>query len=503
MNCSIFELENKSPSFEVNKAFINSPEQLSIDFQETSIQEPLGISTTYRATTQKEIPVKSLLPVNYKQHRKTLDKIKKAVVKHNLVSKRISFCGCPVPNKTDVLIHRDNNNNSKIKNIVACGSVWECPTCSNKILSTRQEELNIIGKGWLKDKGSIYLITFTIQHSSDDSLEYTLGDSKTKGITLAYSMMLKHRRFKEYITNKYGLKFSVRGLECTYGVNGFHVHIHSLFYLENSLTDKQIEELKRDLFELWLSVCKNSRLKLPNFKHGIDIVNGSNAGKYIAKWSSSNELSSPTHKKGKNGNFTIWQLQNFLINPDESPLPVERLKAILKEYYSAFKGKKLLTWSDKNKIRKKYLEVDKTDIDIVDCSDIESIEQVELSKSLYNQIRNKDILQSVKDVFELMGFNGLYSYLKGLNIDTKHLTCLENISLDTYSLIEIIKYNYGFFPDVLDIDKNFLKYCALNYIKLLDICLEENINYSSYGKYGLYVRKFCYQFQKNLEYESS
>lgn len=512
MNCSIFELENKSPSFEVNKAFLNSPEKISIELQENSIKKPLGINTKYIAKSQtlpKNETLKSSVNASYnglepKQTRKLRYEIRKELLKHDLVSKRVSSCGCILPNRKEALISRDDKHNSKINNVMSCGSVWECEICSTKILNHRQKEIEKINQGWLKDKNSILLITFTVKHSRNDSLKSVLGDTKSKtGINGAYNRLLAHGSFRK-IKLKYNLEFSVRGLEVTWGLtNGFHAHIHSLFYVKGSLTDNQKEELKKELYDVWFSVCKSSNVSIPNFKYGIDISNGSNAGHYIAKWSSSNELTSPAYKNAKNGNFTIWELKNFLAKPDSSPLPLNMVKSVLKEYFSIVKGKRLLTWSDSKGLRKKYLAEELTDIDIVSTSDIEVKESVSLDKNLYNEIKFKNLVHNALLTFEYKGFDELYYWCKNNQLETKGLNFLDSSLINIDDRIEELKNNYGFFPSVNDLDKDFLKYCALNYIKLLDITLEENINYSHYGKYGLYVRKFCYQFKKHLEYESS
>lgn len=515
MNYSSFELENKSSSFEFNKAFKNSPEKKSILLKETSIKNPLGINTKYIAesTTETLKPsdnlISNITPLNsLKSTRKLRYDIRSELLKYDLVSKRVSGCGCILPKKSEVIISRDDKNNSKINNVMSCGSVWECEICSTKILNHRQKEIEKINQGWLKDKNSILLITFTVKHSRNDSLKSVLGDTKSKtGINGAYNRLLAHDTFKretKSIKSKYKIEFSLRGLETTWGLNnGFHSHIHSLFYLKEELTDIQKEELKKELYDLWVKVCKSSNVSIPSFKHGIDISNGSNAGKYIAKWSSSNELTSPACKKAKNGNFTIWDLKNFLVNPIESPLPINMVKSVLKEYFSTVKGKRLLTWSDSKGLRKKYLIEELTDMDIVSTSDLEVKENISLDGKLYSKIIFKHFVHNALVTFEYKGFDELYYWCKNNQLETKGLNFIDSLLINIDDRIEELKNNYGFFPSVNDLDKDFIKYCALNYIKLLDIALDENRKYSDYGKYALYVRKFCYQFDKQLIFESS
>lgn len=506
MNCSIFKTENKSSSFEVNKVSLNSPDKLSIELQEKSINQPLGIITKYSATTTTENlkPSDNLSFEECKKNRKLRYDIRRELIKNDLVSKRVSSCGCPLPNTTEVLIHRDNNNNSKVKNIMSCGSIWECEVCSTKILNHRQKEIEKINQGWLKDKGSILLMTFTVRHSRNDSLKDVLGDTKTKtGVNGAYTRLLSHRGFIR-LKDKYKIEFSVRGLEVTWGlINGFHAHIHSLFYLKEVLTEAQKEELKEELFNLWVSVCKKSKVSIPSFEHGLDVSNGSYAGKYVCKWVSSNELTSPAFKNAKNGNFTIWDLKNFLLNSNDSPLPVNMVKSVLKEYFSVMKGKRFLTWSDPKKTRHKYLSEEKTDIDILNSSDVETNESISLDKSLYNEIRYKSLIHNALVTFEYKGFDGLYNWCKNNQLQTKGLNFLDSSLIDIDERIEELKNTYGFFPSVNDSNKCFLKYCALNYQKLIDIAMTDYKNYSDYGTYALYVRKFCYLFDRNLEYESS
>lgn len=511
MNCSIFELENKSSSFEVNKASFYSSEKISIKLQKNSTQKPLGINTKYIATATVETLkpsdnlITSITPLNsLKATRKLRYDIRRELIKHDLVSKRVSSCGCVLPKKSEVIISKDDKNNSKINNVMSCGSVYECEICSTRILNQRQKDIEKVTKGWLKDKGSVLLVTFTVKHSMNDSFKSLLGDTKTKtGINGTYNRLLAHRGFRA-IKDKYNIDFSVRGLETTWGLtNGFHAHIHSLFYVKGKLTDTSKEELKNDLYKLWVNTCKSSNVSIPNLEYGIDISNGSDADKYIAKWSSANELTSPAYKGAKNGNFTIWDLKNFLLNPDSSPLPINMVKSVLKEYFSTMKGKRLLTWSDSKGLRKKYLTEELTDVEIVSTSDIEVKESVSLDKNLYSEIRFKHLVHNALLTFEYKGFDELYYWCKNNQLETKGLNFLDSSLINIDDRIEELKNNYGFFPSVNDLDKDFIKYCALNYIKLLDIALYENRKYSDYGKYALYVRKFCYQFDKQLIFESS
>lgn len=242
-----------------------------------------------------------------------------------------------------------------------CSSVWTCPVCSAKISEGRRLEIAkafethrtnggyeyqevITKKGNIKREATqdtesgIYLFTLTLPHYRKDDLKILM-----KSIRNAVKL------FKESGTYKTALKTlnyigEIRALEVTWSnKNGWHPHFHSIFFFENILTKKQIDDLKKKLLKLWQACCLKSNLKKPN-QRGIDIQDGSHANEYINKWGIEHEVSKWVSKKAGGSSLTPFEiLDQYRLT--ESPIEKLRYKKLFNEYAEAFKGFRQLFWT--------------------------------------------------------------------------------------------------------------------------------------------------------------
>lgn len=450
----------------------------------------------------------------YKDHKKSRlnsNNIMKAKKRFDLlIGRSVHFCGHTRSMVSGVNLESDCNGNSNLLGVVRCNSIYQCNYCQQRILTRRQQELDIINNEHLKTGGGVYLVSLTVKHSNLDGFSDLLGSSKTKkGLLGAYSQIVSNSRSFKSLLDKYKIKMSCRAFESTWGLNnGFHVHLHCLYYMENILTDKELLSFKNEFHKIWVKAVDKAGLKIPDIKHGVDIQDGSKAGKYIAKWSSSNELSSGSHKKAKNNNFTINQLENFLIEPDikRLPIPLSKVKKVLSEYYKGCRGKRFLTWSDKEHLKKKYLslvnQLEKTDNQILENSDIESNQIIHIGKNTYNKYfkNNNHIMRSS---FELGSYDGLMELSKKLNIPTNDIHFIYDKSLTQESRlnkIESFKLEYSFFPVCVDLEM--IDYFILNFQNLINIANEYYFNDETFintpNSYYSYVLEFCNQYKYKI-----
>ncbi len=114
--------------------------------------------------------------------------------------------------------------------VMACGSVWVCPVCAPKIQAVRAQEVRAAIDAWIAQGGSVVLLTQTVPHSRQDILETLL-----ERFTLA---LRKFKGCKGYtnVQERYGISGSIRGLETTYGANGWHPHAHTILFLQGGGT---------------------------------------------------------------------------------------------------------------------------------------------------------------------------------------------------------------------------------------------------------------------------
>lgn len=456
----------------------------------------------------------SELELNHKLARKktyNLMSLKKSL--KLLHGKSCYYCGS---SKTSnyISLESDKKGNSRINNLVHCSSIYQCNICQQRILSRRQKELEIINNQHLLTGGSIYLITLTVKHDKYDSFDGLLGSSKTNtGILGAYSYLVsKDRSFKK-ILEKYNIQMSCRVFETTWGKNnGFHAHIHSLFYMKTKLSIEELDNFREELYKLWVKSVKKVGLKLPNNTNGIDIKDGSKAGSYLAKWSMSNELTGVLDKKAKNGNYNINQLEELLITKDETNISNNQVKKVLSEYYKGCFKKRFLTWSDKNHIRNKYLAIEKqleqNDSDILEISNIETKEKIVIGNNSFKNIYLKNKVHDLRTSFELGSFDGVLGLFKNLSISTHDIHFISNLIITEEQKIKQINYfkiEFGFFPEYFDnLEKR--DYFIFNYNNLWNTALDyylDSSNLSNTNSYYPYVLDFCNQCKDRILLDNS
>ena len=183
----------------------------------------------------------------HKVPRKTSLAIMYLKKKYNLLFGKASYiCGCP-RNNINIYVTSDKKGNSSTYGTLKCSSIYQCNLCQQTVLSQRKIELEAIAKQHLETGGGIYLVTLTVKHSKKDKLENLLGSSKTKsGVLGAYNYLIsKDRNFKKLL-DKYGVAMSCRVFEVTYGVNGYHAHIHSNVYTNSNFQKSKFYHSKKN-----------------------------------------------------------------------------------------------------------------------------------------------------------------------------------------------------------------------------------------------------------------
>lgn len=430
-----------------------------------------------------------------------------------LHGKSCYYCGS---SKTSVpiSIESDKKGNSRINGLVRCSSIYQCNICQQRILLDKRKDLEIINRQHLLTGGSIYLITLTVKHDKFDTFDSLLGSSKNNtGILGAYSYLVSKDRGFNKILEKYNIQMSCRVFETTWGKNnGFHAHIHSLFYMKTKLSTEELNNFREELYKLWVKSVKKVGLKLPNNTNGIDIKDGSKAGSYLAKWSMSNELTGVLDKKAKNGNYNINQLEELLITKDETNISNNQVKKVLKEYYKGCYGKRFLTWSDKNNLRNKYLgienKIENSDSDICKNSDLETNQKVIIGSSTFKNIYLKNKVHDLRCSIELFSFQGVLEFAKKYLISTHDIHLLYDLNITEEQKLK--KLNYFkikgiFFPDYFDnLEKR--DYFILNYDNLMKTAHDyysDNSSLSNTNAFYPYVIDFCNQYENQVFLDNS
>lgn len=221
-------------------------------------------------------------------------------------------------------------------NVQRCGSVWTCPVCAKQISEKRRAELTQAMNIWKsKYHGSVYLLTLTFSHNAQQSLKSLL-----LGLRKAMKRFYETTRVQQ-IFKVLGVKHKIKGLENTYGQNGWHPHHHILLFVDT--LDCDFSLYRDELASLWIKACVNSGLNAPSMEYGLDIRDGNYAHKYVSKWGLEHEMTKGHIKRAKKGGFTPFDLLHFsLLNGEMNGRTAESL---WQEFGVAMKGARQLEWS--------------------------------------------------------------------------------------------------------------------------------------------------------------
>lgn len=268
-------------------------------------------------------------------------------------------CNC-LKNRIDKYKPRDIKYSESRKkahwsNVQRCGSIWSCPVCAKQITEKRRQELKTGLNTWKTHfKGSVYLLTLTFSHSPDQSLRNNLSGLK-RAMKRFYETTRVQAIFKEL-----GVHHKIKGLEVTYGKNGWHPHHHVLLLADYH--NLGFKDYQNELTGLWIKACINSGLNAPSMKHGLDLRNGYYAEQYVSKWGIEDEITKGHTKKGREGGYTPFDLLQLSIENQEiyGKLPSK----LFQEFAIAMKGARQLVWS---RGLKKLLDIEeKTDEELAE-----------------------------------------------------------------------------------------------------------------------------------------
>lgn len=301
-------------------------------------------------------------------------------------------------------------------NVGVCGSVWTCPTCSRRINLGRREEIAAAYNTFVGSKdavsdsdasvrnGDAMMVTFTIKHGIGDDLQelFTkLKEADRRFLQKSYA----YKKLVGYSKTVKGVKVEVPSVlsfvgristsEITYGSNGWHPHLHQLWFFDRRLKAKEITGLRKELFAEWSKAClavglpapvETIRLKDGTVKYvGVDVRRALSAEEYMAKygvernWGPEAEMASSHAKSGRKGR-TAFQLLYDYAQGDE------RSGKLFKVFAEATLGKHQLEFSKRLRARLAELGIK----EILERSDEELAATMEAESVLLGSLTDAD-----------------------------------------------------------------------------------------------------------------
>jgi hypothetical protein len=290
----------------------------------------------------------------------------KAIINKIMTDSRILKCSriC-IPGKQVQILKSLQHQKCHYSGLLRCASPWGCPLCASQISERRKIEVKAAivtarMMGW-----SVHLMTCTVPHGLGDDVNL-IRDQLAK----AWRKMTDSRAGK-LIRKSLAIEGTIRAIEVTHGLNGFHPHYHILIFSSLRVSS---ELFKYYFSPLWQDACLKSGLGCPSDTHGLDVRDGRQADEYVSKgafgleknsWGLESELTKGHTKlsKSKTGSTPFGLLEDYAING------TEKSKNLFLVYFKAFKGSRQLYWS--NGLKTKLSVENCTDDDLIAKADDE------------------------------------------------------------------------------------------------------------------------------------
>lgn len=235
--------------------------------------------------------------------------------------------------------HLPKHSGARFDNLQTCASVWACPVCSARITEYRRKEVRSAVDAARSQGLKVVMFTRTVPHDFVESVSKVLELLKR-----AVNYACGGRKYRD-ARERFGVVGSIRATEVTRGVNGWHVHMHELAFLEPGY---DLAELRAEFAGAWSNAVQLAGGRQVHAVHGFDAVDcDARIADYVAKWNrepewqEDRELTKAPSKRGKvAGHFTPLELLAQFTFEGNAVAGGRWV-----EYVQAFHGRHQLQWS--------------------------------------------------------------------------------------------------------------------------------------------------------------
>jgi hypothetical protein len=182
-------------------------------------------------------------------------------------------------------------------NVQTCGNVWLCGVCAPKIAVRRgQEVAQALLNSCVLAIGCA-LVTLTVRHAESQSFNDVF-----QRLSMIFQKFSAGKA-ATHLRQRHGVLGSIRVIEITRGLNGWHPHIHQLIFFQGM---QDLHSLKNDLLQRWCQASLRATGDILG-DHAVDVADGSRAALYVSKMGLEAELTGAVRKIGR-GSRTQFQL---------------------------------------------------------------------------------------------------------------------------------------------------------------------------------------------------
>jgi len=330
---------------------------------------------------------------------------------HILPGHRVCSCGWRPIQGGQLGISRRNGKHF-VSHVAVCGSVWACPVCAAKIASQRSQELQEAIEAWCKQGGAVWMLTLTINHTAQDTL-----DNLLKRFTEALRQLWAGKWGKGWRGSN-GQVGMVRNLEVTWGMsNGWHPHCHALLFVSK---DACPFEAEINIKHRWQAVAARYGFSV-SYRRGAQIDapdpdSDEAFAKWLAEyagkidtslnWGPAQELTWANIKQARGQRFTPFALLAACESSDVGAAP-----ALFQEYADTFKGRRQLYWSKGLRALLLPDAPEQTDEQLAEKQDEESVFVCAIDTSIFCWIKARGWLCDLLDAADEGGLGAIQAFI--------------------------------------------------------------------------------------------
>ena len=230
----------------------------------------------------------------------------------------------------DVQTHR-----ARFEGLRVCARIWTCPCCAAKISERRAAELaTAIGQARTLDL-HVSLLTVTVPHVRQDDLKTLIKSLGTAWRSFSTG------RVSARLRAEIGLVGTIRNVEVTHGVNGWHPHFHCLLIHKEALAPDKIKSVEAAWGAHWQHCAVKAGLRRPSDAHGLTLQAGDYAARYVSKWGLEHEMTKSQAKRSRRAGRTPFDIAEDY----DDGIDTARNAGLWREFAEAMHGQRQLFWS--------------------------------------------------------------------------------------------------------------------------------------------------------------
>lgn len=207
-----------------------------------------------------------------------------------------------------------------------CGSVWVCPPCSARIMFKRGLELAAGVDWWLSQGNRLLFATSTVRHHAGHSLPDSLA-----AVIYAWSRVTSGEYWTAERQQLDMLGFT-RALEILHNQrNGWHPHLHSLFFVGGHVGQLAAAGFESSMFRRWSKGLERKGFDALLIGQKVEVVTQETAGQALARYlvkapdskrttgeALGYEMTAAQSKSGRSIGRTHWELAQSAVDGNRS-----------------------------------------------------------------------------------------------------------------------------------------------------------------------------------------